>query len=410
MVEHVKWLAENWPGMISCQPNAGLPELIEGRTHYPLSPEEMTIWMERLVSEDGLNLIGGCCGTNIQHIAALDQMLRKRGGDKIRPAPVQRKSVWVPSVASLYNQVGLRQENAYFSIGERCNANGSKKWRELQEAGDWDGCVDMGKDQVAEGSNALDICTAFVGRDEIMEMDAVVKRMVGRVNAPLVIDSTELPVIASALKLYGGKGIINSINFEDGEAPAHDRMQLAKKFGCAVIALTIDETGMAKKPEQKLEIARRLVDFACTRYGLAQSDVLIDPLTFTIATGSQDDRKLGQWTLEGIKLIAEAFPNIQIILGLSNISFGLNAAARHVLNSVFLDHAVKAGMSGAIVHFSKIKPLHKIPEEEVKIAEDLIFDRRTEDYDPLQAFMALFADRKAGESTKRRAPKRWRSG
>ena len=322
---------------------------------------------------------------------------------------MQRKSFWMPSVASLYNQVGLRQENAYFSIGERCNANGSKKWRELQEKGDWDGCIDMGKEQVAEGSNALDICTAFVGRDEIMEMDAVVKRMVGRVNAPLVIDSTELPVIASALKLYGGKGIVNSINFEDGEEPARERMLLAKKFGCGVIALTIDEVGMAKRPEQKLEIARRLVDFACTQHGLAQCDLLIDPLTFTIATGNEDDRKLGQWTLEGIKLIAEAFPDIQIILGLSNISFGLNAAARHVLNSVFLDHAVKAGMTGAIVHFSKIKPLHKIPAEEVKIAEDLIFDRRSEDYDPLQAFMALFADRKAATTSKKPVRKQSRS-
>ncbi len=307
----------------------------------------------------------------------------------------------MPSVASLYNQVTLRQENAYFSIGERCNANGSKKWRELQEKGDWDGCVDMGREQVAEGSNALDICTAFVGRDEVMEMDAVVKRMTGRVNAPLVIDSTELPVIESALKLYGGKAIINSINFEDGDSPAHDRLVLAKKFGCAVIALTIDETGMAKTPERKLEIARRLVDFACGQYGLPQSDLLIDPLTFTIATGNEDDRKLGEWTLEGIRLIRKEFPDIQIILGLSNISFGLNPAARHVLNSVFLDHSVRAGMSGAIVHFSKIKPLHKIPESEVQIAEDLIFDRRREDYDPLQAFMALFADRKAGESTKK---------
>ncbi len=401
MVEHVRWLAENWCGFVSCQPNAGLPELIEGRTHYPLSPEEMTIWMERLVAENGLNLIGGCCGTNIEHIGAMDQMLRRRAGDKDRPAPVQRKPVWMPSVASLYTPVGLRQENAYFSIGERCNANGSKQWRALQEAGDWDGCVDMAKEQVGEGSNALDVCTAFVGRDEIAEMDAVVSRLLGRVTAPLVIDSTELPVLESALKLYGGKAILNSINFEDGEKPAHERLVLARKFGCAVIALTIDEQGMAKTPRRKLEIARRLVDFACGQHGLPQADLLIDPLTFTIATGNEDDRKLGEWTLEGIRLIREEFPEIQIILGLSNISFGLNPPARHVLNSVFLDHAVGAGMTGAIVHVSKIKPLHKIPQAEVEVAEDLIFDRRTEEYDPLQALMALFEGRKAGEGAKK---------
>ncbi len=399
MAEHVRWLAGNWPGLLSIQPNAGLPELVDGRTHYPLGAAEMASWMERFVAEDGVNLIGGCCGTTIEHMSALDAMLRKRGG--FRPAPVARNVVWMPSVASLYQQVALRQENSYFSIGERCNANGSKKWREAQERNDWDGCVAIGREQIGEGSNSLDVCTAFVGRDEIFEMDEVIRRFTSSVNSPLVIDSTETPVIESALKLHGGKPIINSINFEDGERAAHDRLVLAKRFGAAVIALTIDETGMAKTPESKLAIATRLVEFACERHGLQQSDLLIDPLTFTIATGNEDDRKLGQWTLEGIRMIRDRFPDIQIILGLSNISFGLNPAARAVLNSVFLDLAVKAGMSGAIVHVSKIRPLHQLAAEEVQVAEDLIFDRRREGYDPLQRVLELFADRKAADAVKK---------
>ena len=400
MAEHVRWLASNWPGLISIQPNAGLPELVDGQTHYPLGAAEMASWMERFVAEDGVNLIGGCCGTSTHHIEALDAMLRRRG--EYRPMPVARTAVWMPSVASLYQQVSLRQENSYFSIGERCNANGSRKWRDLQEKHDWDGCVDMGREQMAEGSNSLDICTAFVGRNETYEMDEIIRRFTASVNSPLVIDSTETPVIEAALKLHGGKPIINSINFEDGEKAAEDRLFLAKKFGAAVIALTIDEKGMAKTAEEKLAVARRLVAFACDKHGLEQSDLLIDPLTFTIATGNEDDRKLGQWTLEGIRMIRDEFPDIQIMLGLSNISFGLNPAARAVLNSVFLDHALKAGMTGAIVHVSKIRPLHLIAEQEVKVAEDLIFDRRAEGYDPLQKLLEIFADRKLADVAKKK--------
>jgi 5-methyltetrahydrofolate--homocysteine methyltransferase len=401
MAEHVRWLAQNWPGLISVQPNAGLPELVDGKTHYPLGAAELATWMERFVTEDGLNLIGGCCGTNNTHIAALDQLLRKLGGARARPVPTLRKPIWIPSVASLYTATPLRQENSYFSIGERCNANGSKAWRERQAAHDWDGCLAIAREQVAEGSNSLDVCTAFVGRDEMAEMGEVIRRFTSSVNSPLVIDSTETPVIEASLKLHGGKAIINSINFEEGEGAAHDRMKLAKKFGAAVIALTIDEVGMAKTAEDKLRIATRLVEFACDQYGLPQSDLMIDPLTFTIATGNEDDRKLGLWTLEGIRMIRERFPDIQIILGLSNISFGLNPAARHVLNSVFLDHAVKAGMTGAIVHVSKIKPLHQIPPEEVQVVEDLIFDRRREGYDPLQKVLEIFSGRKAADSVKK---------
>ena len=186
MAEHVRYLSQNWPNKISVQPNAGLPELVDGKTHYPLGGAEMASWVERFVVEDGVNLIGGCCGTSIPHIQALDAMLKKLGNH--RPAPVARKFHFVPSVASLYGAVPLRQENSYFSIGERCNANGSKKWRELQETGDWDGCVAMGREQVAEASNALDICTAFVGRNEIKEMSEIITRFTSSVNAPLVIE------------------------------------------------------------------------------------------------------------------------------------------------------------------------------------------------------------------------------
>jgi 5-methyltetrahydrofolate--homocysteine methyltransferase len=406
MAEHVKWLGENWPGYISVQPNAGLPELVGGRAQYPLGAAELAQWLERFVIEDGVNMVGGCCGTEVAHIAALDAMLRRIGRERPRPAPQPRRPSWTPAVASLYGQVALRQENAWLSIGERCNANGSRKFRQLQEAGDWDGCVEMAREQVKEGSHTLDLCTAFVGRDEVADMSEAVCRMRGAVNAPLVIDSTEYPVLEAALSLYGGKPIINSINFEDGEEAAEKRLRLARRFGAAVIALTIDETGMAKDAAHKLAVARRLYDFACNKHGLPPSDLLFDPLTFTICTGNEDDRRLGLNTLDAIEEIARVMPECQIILGLSNISFGLNPPARQILNSVFLDHALRRGLTGAIVHFSRIVPLHRIPPEEAKVAEDLIFDRRGPDYDPLQRFIALFESRTAEKSAKQGRPEK----
>lgn len=377
MSEHIRYLSRNWPRKISVLPNAGLPELHCGKVHFPLSPDEMARWLERFLKEDGINIVGGCCGTNEEHIAAINVMLERQESGKRRPAPAKRDVHFVPSVASLFSAVELRQENAILSIGERCNANGSKKFREAQEREDWDACVDMAKEQVREMSHTLDICTAFVGRDEVRDMSEMLTRLRGGITAPLVIDSTELNVLEASLKLYGGKAIINSLNFEDGEEPAVKRMKLAKKFGAAMIALTIDEEGMAKTVDRKLEIAHRLYDFCCNKHGLPPSDLLIDPLTFTICTGNEDDRKLGLWTLEAIERISRELPDVQIILGLSNISFGLNPAARHVLNSVYLDHAQKRGMTGAIIHVSKIMPLHKIPKHEVEAAEDLIFDRRS---------------------------------
>ncbi len=404
MAEHLRTLRDQWPGMLSVVPNAGLPELRNGRTCYPLTPEELALWLERFVREDGVQMIGGCCGTTPEHIRALDAMLRRLAEDGFRPAPVPRTPTPVPGLASLFSAVPYRQENAYLAIGERCNANGSKRFRELQAAGDWDGCLAMGREQLREGAHALDLCTAYVGRDEGADMAELVGRMRGQLDAPIVFDSTELPVLERALALYGGKGAINSINFEDGEEAAAARMRLARTFGAAVVALTIDERGMAKDCERKLEIARRLVDFACGRFGLPIEDLLLDPLTFTICTGNEDDRRLALWTLEAIERIAAEFPGVQIILGVSNVSFGLEPAARHVLNSVFLDHAMRRGLTGAIVHPSKILPLHRIPEEERRLAEDLIFDRRRPGHDPLQAYMAAFAGRRNAPQARRERP------
>ena len=401
MAEHIRWLSEQWPGIITVQPNAGLPELVDGNPSYPLTPDELVDWARRFVVEDGVNMVGGCCGTVTEHIKALNDMLEGLGAGR-RPKPVARQSEWVPGLASLYGQVPYRQENAYLSIGEKCNANGSRKFRELQEAEDWDGCIAIGREQVREGSHTLDLCTAFVGRDELADMSAIVNRMRGAVHAPLVIDSTEYPVLEGALKLYGGKPLINSINFEDGEEPAAMRLALARKFGCGVIALTIDEIGMAKTTADKVKLAHRLYDFAINRHGLAPQDLLFDPLTFTICTGNDDDRRLGLETLDAIDCISKELPECQIILGLSNISFGLKPSARHVLNSVYLQHALDRGMTGAIVHMSKILPLHSIPDEEVKAAEDLIYDRRADGYDPLHEFIDLFQDRSTAKVKKER--------
>ncbi|MDE2228965.1 MAG: methionine synthase [Alphaproteobacteria bacterium] len=404
MSEHLKWLAENWPGLLSVQPNAGLPELLDGKTHYPLTATEFAPWIARFVREDGANLVGGCCGTETGHIAALDATLRQLAEGGFRPRPKARQADWTPSIASLYSQVPLRQENAYLSIGERCNANGSKRFREFQERGDWDAAVEMGRAQVKDGSHALDLCTAFVGRDEVADMSAAITKLANGVNAPLAIDTTELPVLEAALKLYGGKPVVNSINLEDGEATLEKKVRLAKRFGAACIALTIDEEGMAKDAARKLAVARRIHDLACTKLGLVPSDLLFDPLTFTICTGNEDDRRLGLETLAAIAAIAEALPESQIILGLSNISFGLGPAARSVLNSVFLEEALKRGMTGAILHVSKIVPFHRIPENEAKIALDLIYDRRKPGYDPLHAFIALYENRVEAKAEKKTRP------
>ena len=328
-------------------------------------------------------MVGGCCGTTTDHIKAVDAMLREVAEDGFRPEPKARTVETTPQLASLFSAVPLRQENAYLSIGERCNANGSKKFRELQEAVDWDGCVAMGRDQQREGAHTLDLCTAFVGRDEVADMTAVTTLMRGQVDAPLVFDSTEYPVLEAAFELYGGKGVLELDQFRGrrgGGRQAHGAGQEARCRGHR--AHHRRSRHGEDRRRQAPRSRRRLVDFACGRYGLPQSDLLLDPLTFTICTGNEDDRKLGLWTLEAIERIRDEFPEIQIILGLSNISFGLNAAARHVLNSVMLDHAQRRGLTGAIVHSSKIMPLHRIPPEEVQAAEDLIFDNWRDEQGP----------------------------
>ncbi|MCC6208317.1 MAG: homocysteine S-methyltransferase family protein, partial [Gammaproteobacteria bacterium] len=294
MAEHVQYLGENWPGLISIMPNAGLPMLVEGMTEYPLSPEELAGWQQRFVEEDGVNLIGGCCGTTPAHIARLRAMLDARPA----PAPLARRITLTPAVSSLYTSVPLRQENAVFAVGERSNANGSKKFREMLGAEDWDALVGIGREQVKEGSHALDVCVAYVGRPEASDMIEVITRYRGQITVPLVIDSTETPVLETALKLLGGKSIINSINFEDGEEKAEMVLGYAKKFGAGVVALTIDEEGMAKEVDRKLAIAHRLYDFAVGRHGLPPSDLMFDPLTFTICTGVEEDRDHGRNTLD----------------------------------------------------------------------------------------------------------------
>jgi 5-methyltetrahydrofolate--homocysteine methyltransferase len=398
MAEHVKFLGENWPGLISVMPNAGLPMLVDGRTEYPLGPDELADWQQRFVEEDGVNLIGGCCGTTPAHTARLREMLDARPD----PAPRPRDVSLVPALSSLYTSVPLRQENAVFAIGERSNANGSKKFRELLAVEDWDGLVAIGREQVREGSHALDVCVAYVGRPEASDMAEVVSRYRGQISVPMVIDSTEPPVIETALKLIGGKCMINSINFEDGEEKAARVLGFARRYGAAVVALTIDEEGMAKSVERKLEIARRLYRFAVEEHGLPPHDLVFDPLTFTICTGVNEDREHGINTLNAIEAIAREMPECQIMLGLSNISFGLAPAARHVLNSVFLHHAQARGMTAAIIHVSKIMPLHRIPEEQRIAAEDLIFNNHRDGRDPLLHFVELFRDVQVTETARTR--------
>ncbi len=406
MEDHLRWLGHHWSGPISVLPNAGLPEVVDGKAAYPLGPDEMSRWMERFIDQFSLNMIGGCCGTGKDHIRALDTMLRRRGGSSRRPRPGQRKAEASAGVTSLYRKVPYIQENAFFDIGERCNANGSKKFRAHQEKEEWDACIAMARDQGAQGAHALDLCTAFVGRDEKRDMTILLEKMQTQVDAPIVIDSTQIDVLEAALELYGGKAIINSMNFEDGEDSARMRVQLARRFGAALIALTIDEKGMAKEAREKVDIARRLHDFACVQGGLDPHDLLIDPLTFTICTGNADDRHLALETLDAIRAIRRALPDCPIILGLSNVSFGLDPRPRQLLNSVFLQEALDCGMTGAILHSKQILPLHSIDEKALTIARDLIYNRRREQYDPLHALLALYAGKDVKKDRKKAKKRR----
>ena len=383
MSEHVRLLGQTCRKRIGVYPNAGLPQLVAGETVYPLTPRELADWLTRFVEEDGVGLVGGCCGTTPEHMRAVARALDGR-------APLPRKPSWQPSITSTYGPVALEQENSILYVGERANANGSKKFRKYLLAEDRDAMVRMGKAQIRDGSHVIDLCTAYVGRDEAADMRGVLSRYRTDVAAPLMIDSTDPAVIRAALELCGGRCIVNSINLEDGPENAEEVIRLAVEHGAALVCLTIDENGMARTAQEKLRIARRLYGLCVEGCGMRPEDLLIDVLTFTICTGNEEDRQLGVETLEGIRRVREELPGVGLLLGLSNISFGLDRAARHVLNSVFLHHAQEAGLTAAILHAARIEPLHRIAEDVRVVAEDLIFDRRREGYDPLQAFLGLF--------------------
>ena len=369
MEEHVMYLSANSPKPIFVMPNAGIPENVGGVPHYHLTPEEMERWMEKFVGELGVAVIGGCCGTTPEHIARLRSLID-------RTSRAERSPQFQPSVSSIYQSVPMRMEPAPLLVGERCNANGSKKFKRLLSEDDYDGMVAMAREQTREGAHVLDVCVAYVGRDESRDMIEVMKRFNTTVQLPLVIDSTEVPVIEEALKRYAGRAIINSINFEDGPDRAQQIINLAKRFGAALIALSIDEEGQAYTTERKVSIARRIRDFVVEENGMRESDLIFDPLTFTLGTGQEELRDCGITTLEAIRRIKADMPEAYTILGLSNCSFGLNPAARQTLNSVFLFHAVEAGLDMAIVHASKIQPLNRLDEDGARIAGDLVYDRR----------------------------------
>jgi 5-methyltetrahydrofolate--homocysteine methyltransferase len=369
MEENVRYLTQTSPLPIFCMPNAGLPENVGGVAHYHLTPEELKRHMRHFVQDLGVSVIGGCCGTTGEHIKALAELATEI-------SPKQRSFEWTPSAASIYSAVPMHVEPAPVIIGERCNTNGSKKFRDLILAEDWDACVQMAKEQVKEGAHMLDLCVAYVGRDEVRDLREIISRMNTQVTLQLVIDSTEYPVIEYALKHYAGRSIVYSINMEDGEERMAHVLPLCKKYGAAVIALTIDEDGMAKSREKKFEIAERIIELSVNKYGMREEDLIFDTLTFTLGSGDEEFRKAGIETIEAIRMIKAAHPKVKTILGVSNISFGLNAHSRHVLNSVFLHHAIEAGLDMAIVHAAKIMPLHKIDERGREIARQLVYDER----------------------------------
>ncbi|HUU83626.1 MAG TPA: methionine synthase [Phycisphaerae bacterium] len=385
MSEHVRYLSSACDRYLLVQPNAGLPQLVDGRPHYTLTPRELTRWLVEFIEVDGVNLVGGCCGTTPEHLAAVVRGVGTR-------RPKQRRIHCEPSVSSIYQPVTIRQDTAILAIGERTNANGSKKFRELLAAGDYDGMIQMGREQVEAGSHLLDVCTAYVGRDEAADVKEVIRRFATDITAPLVIDSTEVNVIEDALKLLGGRSIINSINLEDGEKKLDEICTLARRHGAALIALTIDEEGMAKTADRKVAVARRIHDLVTRRHGMNSADLIFDPLTFTICTGNEDDRRLAAETLEAIRRIKVELPGVHTLLGVSNVSFGLKPPTRTVLNSVFLHYAREAGLDAAILHVGGIVPLFKIEDAKRIAAEDLIFDRRRDGYDPLETLISLFPD------------------
>ncbi len=384
--EHLRYLARHARIPLSCMPNAGLPILARDGASYPLTPVQLADAQETFVREYGLSLVGGCCGTTPEHLRHLVERVRDLEPAVRDPRPE-------PGAASLYQTVPFRQDTSYLAIGERTNANGSKKFREAMLEGRWEDCVELAREQIREGAHLLDLCVDYVGRDGVADMAEIAGRLATASTLPIVLDSTEVDVLRAGLEKLGGRAVLNSVNYEDGDGPDSRFARvtrLAVEHGAALVALTIDEEGQARTPEKKVEIAERLIADLTGNWGVHESDILVDCLTFTICTGQEESRKDGVATIEAIRELKRRHPDVQTTLGLSNISFGLNPAARVVLNSVFLDECVKAGLDSAIVHASKILPIARIPEEQREAALDLVYDRRREGYDPLQRLMELF--------------------
>ena len=392
MSEHLRVLSKNSTVDISVMPNAGLPILKDGGASYPLTPVELANFLSEFVDSYGITLVGGCCGTTPEHLAEVVKKLDRRA-KKIRTVTPEI------GASSLYQFVAFRQDNAYMSIGERTNANGSKAFREALLAEDWQSCIEIARDQIRDGAHMLDLSVDYVGRDGVSDMKEIASRLATSSTLPIMLDSTEPDVLRAGLEHLGGRSIINSVNYEDGDGPTSRFariMPLVKEHGAAVVALTIDEDGQARTAEWKLKVATRLIENLHNDWNISVSDILIDCLTFPIATGQEETRKDGIETLRAISDLKKLYPQVQTTLGVSNISFGLNPAARIVLNSVFLSEAVSAGLDSAIVHPSKITPMAKIDEKTKKVALDLVYDRREYDadgnttYDPLQVFLELF--------------------
>jgi 5-methyltetrahydrofolate--homocysteine methyltransferase len=387
MLSAVQTLSAQSERPISVLPNAGLPEKRGDETHFPLQPRELAEWLERFVTEYGVNIVGGCCGTTAEHLKAVVEQV---GGKK--PAP--RPSKVVPAVSSLFTTADLQQDPRPLIIGERTNTNGSRKFKQLLEKDDWHGLVEMGQEQEREGAHVIDVCTAYVGRDEVRDMTEVLRRFNAVITRPLMIDSTEVPVIEASLKLVSGKPIINSVNLEEGRHKFDKIVGLARQYGAALVCGCIDERGMGRTAQHKFEVAERIYKICTEEYGLPPSDLLFDPLVLPVSTGQAEERRNGLETLEGIGRIKQGLPGALTTVGLSNVSFGLSPYARQVVNSVFLHYGIEYGLDSAILHAAKILPLDRIDETGCELARRLLFaefDRG----DPLQQLIEHYADKKA---------------
>ncbi|HSH23382.1 MAG TPA: methionine synthase, partial [Acidimicrobiales bacterium] len=386
MHEHLRHLAAHARMPVSCVPNAGLPSVVEGAMHYDLTAEQLAEHHHRFITEFGVSVVGGCCGTTPEHLRVVVERCAE-----LVPAP--RSPVHEPAASSIYTAVPFRQDTSFLVVGERTNANGSRKFREAMLADDWETCVAMAKEQVKEGAHVLDVCVDYTGEDGCADMEEIASRFATQSSIPLMLDSTEPAVIETGLQWIGGRPVLNSVNLEDGDALGTrlDRfLSMAREYGAAVVCTCIDTEGQARTAEWKLRAARSIHDLAVDRYGLEPADLLFDPLALPLSTGMEESRRDGIETMEGIRRIKAELPGVSTILGLSNVSFGLNSAARHVLNSVFLHECVEAGLDAAIVHAARIMPLNKIEERAREVCLDLVYDRRRAGYDPLQELLALF--------------------